>query len=38
LAELNFGLVEIEWAAKRSPKVTMRAIGHDGSEGFTHCV
>lgn len=35
-AELNFGLVEIDWSAKPSAMVTLKAIGPDGTAGFTH--
>lgn len=32
----NFGMVEINWDAKASPSITLKAIGEDGSIGFTH--
>ena len=32
----NFGMVEINWDAKSSPSITLKAIGEDGSIGFTH--
>lgn len=38
VAELNFGLVEIDWAAKPSAQITLKAITADGSAGFTHQV
>ena len=37
-AELNFGLVEIDWEAKPSPQVLLMAIGAGGSTGFRHCI
>ena len=36
MSELNFGLVEIDWSAKPSAQITLKAIGVDGSVGFTH--
>jgi hypothetical protein len=36
--ELQFGLVEIDWAAKPSAQITLKAITADGSAGFTHRV
>jgi alkaline phosphatase D len=36
LADLNFGLVEIEWSAKPSAQITLKAIAAGGSVGFTH--
>ena len=33
-ARLNFGLIEIDWEAKPSPQVTLKAIGIDGSVAF----
>ena len=38
VAELNFGLVEIDWATKPSAQITLKAITDDGSAGFTHRV
>ena len=38
VAKLNFGLVEIDWAAKPSAQVTLKAIANDGSDGFVHRV
>ena len=37
-ADLNFGLVEIDWTAKPCTRITLKAITDDGSQGFTHCV
>jgi hypothetical protein len=37
-AELNSGLVEIDWNAIPSAEVTLKAIGVDGAEDFTHRV
>ncbi len=36
--EHNFGLVEIDWDAKPSPTITLKAVGVDGTTGFTHTV
>jgi alkaline phosphatase D len=36
--ELNFGFVEIDWTAKPSAQITLKAITADGSTGFTHRV
>jgi hypothetical protein len=36
--EHNFGLIEINWDAKPSPKITLKALGEDGATGFTHTV
>jgi alkaline phosphatase D len=38
LAKLNFGLVEIDWSAKPSAQILLKAIGPDGSVGFTRRV
>ncbi len=38
VAELQFGLVEIDWAAKPSAEITLKAVTDDGSAGFTHRV
>lgn len=35
-ADLNFGLVEIDWSAKPSPVITLKAIGVDGVIEFKH--
>jgi len=37
-AEINFGLVEIDWEAKPAPQVTLKAVGLDGSAAFEHRV
>ncbi len=37
-AGLNFGLVEIDWDASPEPKITLKAIGADGSTAFEHQV
>mgnify|MGYP001827606820 CR=1 FL=1 len=34
--DLNFGFVEIDWDAKPSTAITLKAIGADGTTGFTH--
>ncbi len=34
--DLNFGFVEIDWDAKPSTVITLKAIGADGTTGFTH--
>jgi len=36
--DLNFGLVEIDWDARPSPLITMKAIGVDGTVAFDHAV
>jgi len=36
--DLNFGLVDIDWAARPSPRVIMRSIGIDGGVAFEHAV
>jgi alkaline phosphatase D len=36
LAQLNFGLVEIDWTAQPSAEVMLRAVADNGSESFTH--
>lgn len=36
--ELNFGLVEIDWSARPSGRITLRAVAADGSTGFSHRV
>ncbi|MCP4402723.1 MAG: amidohydrolase family protein [bacterium] len=35
-AEVNFGLVEIDWNAQPAPQITLKAVGLDGSEAFEH--
>ena len=35
-AKLNFGLVEINWSAKPSAQITLKAIGGNGAVGFAH--
>ena len=37
-AEINFGLVEIDWEAKPAPLVTLKAVGLDGGTAFEHRV
>ena len=37
-AELNFGLVEIDWSSRPSPKVALKAIAADGTTAFAHHV
>ena len=37
-AEVNFGLVEIDWNAQPTPQVTLKAIGLDGTAAFEHQV
>lgn len=37
-AKDNLGLVEIDWRAKPTPVITLKAIGEDGSVGFEHKV
>jgi alkaline phosphatase D len=37
-AELNFALVEIDWSAKPSAQITLKALAADGSVGFAHRV
>ena len=32
----NFGLVEIDWEARPSPKITLKLTGMDGSKVFEH--
>jgi alkaline phosphatase D len=36
LADLNFGLVEIDWEAGGGPAITFSAIGLDGVTQFEH--
>ncbi len=36
LADLNFGLVEIDWSAKPSTLITLNAVAFDGSTAFSH--
>ena len=36
VVEHNFGLVEIDWDAKPSPLIKLKAIGTDGDTGFEH--
>jgi alkaline phosphatase D len=38
LAQINFGLVEIDWEAKPAPLVTLKAVGLDGAAAFEHRV
>jgi alkaline phosphatase D len=35
-AEVNFGLVEIDWGAQPAPRVTLKAIGLDGTPVIEH--
>ena len=35
-ADLNFGLVEIDWSAKPSTLITLNAVAFDGSTVFSH--
>jgi alkaline phosphatase D len=35
-AEVNFGLVEIDWNAQPAPLVTLKAVGLDGKVAFEH--
>ncbi len=35
-ANINFGLVEIDWEAKSAPRVTLKAVGLDGATAFEH--
>ncbi len=35
-AEVNFGLVEIDWEAQPAPQVTLKVIGLDGTAVFEH--
>lgn len=37
-ADVNFGLVEIDWKAQPAPQVTLKAIGLDGTAVFEHQV
>ena len=34
----NFGMIEIDWDAKHSPRITLKAISLDGSTAFEHTV
>ena len=36
MPELNFGLVEIDWSAKPSTQITLKAMDGSGRVGFTH--
>ncbi|HBE91456.1 MAG TPA: hypothetical protein DDW55_02650 [Gammaproteobacteria bacterium] len=36
VVEHNFGLVEMDWDAKPSPLIKLKAIGADGGTGFEH--
>ncbi|TWU13333.1 PhoD-like phosphatase [Symmachiella macrocystis] len=38
LARLNFGFVEINWSAKPSAQITLKAIDGNGSVGFAHSI
>ena len=38
MSELNFGLVKVDWSTKTFQQITLKAIGIDGSVGFTHRV
>ena len=35
-ADLNFGLVEIDWSAKPSTQITLKAVELDGSTALSH--
>jgi hypothetical protein len=35
-AEVNFGLVEIDWKAQPAPLVTLKAVGLDSVEAFEY--
>jgi hypothetical protein len=35
-AQVNFGLVEIEWEAQPATRVTLKAIGLDGKSVIEH--
>jgi alkaline phosphatase D len=37
-ARKNFGLIEIDWAAKPSPKIELQAVGSEGSTLFDYRV
>ena len=34
----NVGLIEIDWDAKPSPRITLKVVGRDGKDGFEHPV
>ncbi|TWU03080.1 Phospholipase D precursor [Symmachiella macrocystis] len=36
--KLNFGIVEIDWGTKSFAQITLKAIGDDGTAGFSHRV
>jgi len=38
LADINFGLVEIDWEGQPAPLVTLKAVGLDGAAAFEHTV
>lgn len=38
MAELNFGMVEIDWTVKPTPSVNLIAYGIEGQQEFTHQV
>jgi hypothetical protein len=35
-AEVNYGLVKIDWQAQPAPLVTLKVVGLDGSSVFEH--
>jgi alkaline phosphatase D len=35
-AEVNFGVVEVDWASRPGPQLTLKAIGLDGKSVFEH--